>query len=243
MARIASYVRVSTGMQDPERQQTEIAERIDSLDATIDEWDRYGPEEESGSNDERPEFIELVRAVRDGEYDVIVMAEISRLARRSATAIEFLDTAVENDVTIHLTDDMVQQIDPDDQMSQFLAKMLAILYEREREDVIRRVRSGMQQARTDGKWLGAVPAGFERDEEGYIRPDLDEFFSMADALARLEAGESYRSVAEDAPVSRPTLMDIHKDDERRRWYLDREADDDRVADALGTVPTESSDTV
>lgn len=235
MVKIASYVRVSTSMQNPDRQKQEIAERIDLLDVTVDEWDRYGPEEMSGANDDRPEFRELVRTVEAGEYDLVVMAEVSRLARRSATAIEFLDTAVENEVTIHLTDDMVRQIDPDDGMSQFMAKMLALLYEREREDVIRRVRSGLRQARSDGKWLGEVPVGFERDRDGYLQVDLDEYIGMCDALERVDDGESYRSVAKEAPVSRPTLMDVHKDEERRAWYLEGEAGDERVNDALGVV--------
>jgi DNA invertase Pin-like site-specific DNA recombinase len=235
MARIASYVRVSTGMQDPERQSEEIADRIDRLDIEVDEWDRYGPEERSGADDDRPEFRELVRGVEAGEYDVVVLAEVSRLARKSATAIEFLDSAVENDVPIHLTDDMIETIDPDDPMSQFMAKLLALFYEREREDIVRRVRSGMKKARNDGKWLGGVPAGFERDGDGYLQVDLDEYLAMMEAMERVEAGESYRSVAKDAPVSRPTLMDIHKDPQRRSWYLDGEAENEIVDDALDVV--------
>jgi DNA invertase Pin-like site-specific DNA recombinase len=235
MASIASYVRVSTAMQDPDRQEEEIAERIDRLDVDVDQWDRFGPEEESGTDDTRPEFRRLVRGVQAGEYDHVMMAEVSRLARRSATAIEFIDEAVDQGVPIHLTDDMVQTIDPDDPMSQFFAKLLAIFYEREREDIVRRVRSGLQQARRSGVWLGQVPAGFERDEDGHLQVDFDEYLAMVEALEQVESGESYRSAAQDAPVSRPTLMDIHKDEDRRAWYLDGEAEDEQVNDALSTV--------
>jgi hypothetical protein len=35
-------------------------------------------------------------------------------------------------------------------------------------------------------------------------------------------------------------MQIHKDDERRRWYLDTQADDERVADALTVLGEEPS---
>ena len=38
-------------------------------------------------------------------------------------------------------------------------------------------------------------------------------------------------------------MQIHKDDERRRWYLDTQADDERVADALTFLESKSITTL
>jgi DNA invertase Pin-like site-specific DNA recombinase len=232
--RFASYVRVSTATQDPERQLADIGERIDEL-GDVDDWKRYRDDSVSGADNDRPEFVELLRAVRAGEVDVVVMSEISRLARRNATAADFIDAAVEQGVPIHLTDDMLDVIEPDDPMSQFFAKFLSLWYEEERKATIRRVRSGLRQARSEGKWLGEVPAGFERDDQGFLQVDLDEYLAIADALESIEAGESYRSAARSVPVTRQTLSSIDKDDERRRWYLGGEADDDRVASALDVV--------
>ena len=53
---------------------------------------------------------------------------------------------------------------------------------------------------------------------------------------RVDAGESYRSVARNFPtLTRQGIMNIHTDEERRRWYLDTTADDERVNDALDFV--------
>jgi hypothetical protein len=52
---------------------------------------------------------------------------------------------------------------------------------------------------------------------------------MRTAIERVDNDESYRSVAADTPnLNHVTLMDIHKDEDRRSWYLDGEADDTRA---------------
>lgn len=234
MPRYASYVRVSTATQDPERQLQDVGDRLDEL-GDVEAWDRYRDDASSGADDSRPEFTELLRAVRAGEVDAVIMSEISRLARRNATAADFIDACVDEGVPIHLTDDMLEVIDPDDPMSQFFAKFLSLWYEEERKATIRRVRSGLKQARSEGKWLGEVPAGFERDEQGYLQVDLEEYLAISNALEAIDEGSSYRAAAQGVPVTRQTLMNIHKDDDRRAWYASGEAADDRVQQALDTV--------
>jgi DNA invertase Pin-like site-specific DNA recombinase len=116
------------------------------------------------------------------------MSEISRLAGRNATAADFVDACVDEGVPIHLTNDMLEVIDPDDPMSQFFAKFRSLWYEEERKATIRRGRSGLKQARSEGKWLGEVPAGFERDEQGYLQVDLEEYLAISDTLEAIGEG-------------------------------------------------------
>lgn len=89
--------------------------------------------------------------------------------------------------------------------------------------------------------LGKVPKGFRRDDDGYLQlireADRDDseisYLEMRTAIERVDNGESYRSVAADTPnLNRVTLMDIHKDEDRKAWYLDGEANDARVHQAL-----------
>jgi hypothetical protein len=62
------------------------------------------------------------------------------------------------------------------------------------------------------------------------------YLEVRSALERVNDGESYRAVARDMPnLTRQGLMKIHKDPDRRQWYLGAEADDDRVSAALETV--------
>ena len=78
----------------------------------------------------------------------------------------------------------------------------------------------------------------------FLKPNIDpgyceretRFLDIVEAIERLESRESYRSVADDTSnITRPALMNIHKDEERRAWYLEGEAEDDRVAEAVQGV--------
>jgi len=120
-----------------------------------------------------------------------------------------------------------------------------MVYQQERRQLIRRVKAGVKRAKDQGKWVGNVPAGFRRNGDGYLQPIVepndgeDSYFELVDALERLEDGESYRSVAKTLSISRQGLSNIHKDPERRRWYLDGESDDERVTEALEEVTPEN----
>ena len=101
--------------------------------------------------------------------------------------------------------------------------------------------SRASRAQREGKWLGRVPKGFRRDDDGYLQliheADRDageiSYLEMRSAIERVDDGESYRAVAADTPnIGRSTVMSIHKDEDRRAWYLDAEASDGRVDQVL-----------
>jgi hypothetical protein len=86
----------------------------------------------------------------------------------------------------------------------------------------------------------------ERDADGYLQVLLDPdrnagevgYLDVRQAIKRVDADESYRSVASDVPnLARTTLVSIHQDVDRRQWYLGAEADDERVAAALDPIET------
>jgi hypothetical protein len=53
---------------------------------------------------------------------------------------------------------------------------------------------------------------------------------------RVNAGESYRSAANDVVhLSRASLSRVYKDDQRREGYLDATAEDERIDEALNRV--------
>ncbi len=88
-----------------------------------------------------------------------------------------------------------------------------------------------------------MPVGFVR-VDGYLRPNFSPdyedgetgFHDIVSALEDIDAGESFRSVARETPnVTRQTLMRIDGDEDRRSWYLEAEAEDERVDNALSEV--------
>ncbi len=142
-----------------------------------------------------------------------------------------------------ITDGWVEEVRPDG-TGKLIADISTVVAEEERRRLIKRVEAGVARAQDQGKWLGAVPVGFERDDDGYLQvlldPDRDAgevgYLDVRRALERVDNEASYRSVARDVPnLARTTLMSIHKDDDRRQWYLGADAGDERVAAALDPI--------
>jgi len=243
MDRGAIYARVSTseeeGLQDPSRQLHACREQLEQVG--VEEVDIYS-ERGSGADGNREDLQALLEAVKDGEYDCVCMSEVSRLARRTSVAAEFIHVCVEDrEIPIYLTDDMIDTIQPENPMSSFFAKQLALWYEEERKQTIRRVKDGMKQAQREGKWTTKPPKGFTTDEDGYLIPDLEEFLRVQAAVERVLEGDTKYRVEKDTGVSRRTLTRILDDPDRLRLYIDVETDDDQLADALAEADVEAAD--
>lgn len=239
----AIYIRRSKEEQSDEHQLDDVRNWLERHDLTIGDVDTHS-EHGSGASEHRDEFAELIENIEADQYTDVVVWEISRIARKGLLAQQFFDACEEHDTVIHVTNGSVREIRPDG-TGRMVAGIIAEVAAEERRTLIRRTKSGIKRARKEGKWVGQVPAGFIR-EDGYLKPNLNPeyeegetgFLDIVDALERLERGDSYRGVAKDTPnLTRPALMNIHKDEERVRWYLEHEADDGRVADALGQVET------
>jgi DNA invertase Pin-like site-specific DNA recombinase len=239
--RIATYVRASTDDQTLANQRESIGDWLAEHGHTWDGVDQYA-DIGSGADDSREDFQRLVDKLEAGAYDTIICWEISRLSRRGSTLQEWFDAAEETGTTIVITDGAVEQVTPDGQ-GRFVADIIGMVYQQERRQLIRRIESGIDRAQREGKWLGQVPAGFIRDDDGYLQPNLNPdhdanevgYLELRQALERIEAGQSYRKAAAPLPVTRQTLSTIHQDDERQSWYLDGDADDDRVDEALAEI--------
>ena len=201
MTRIATYIRASTDQQEHRHQQENIDEWI-AANADGADVDRYVDLGQSGADDTREQFGQLLDAIETGTYDYVVCWEISRLSRRSATLQEFFDTCEDTETTVVITDGAVEKVTPDGQ-GRFVADVIGMVYQQERRQMIRRIEAGQRRAQREGKWLGQVPAGFIRDGEGYLQPPLDAdhdegevgYLELREALRRIDDGESYRSVA------------------------------------------------
>lgn len=237
------YVRASTETQEESHQYDDLEEWFDeNADIEISEAVEFVDLDESGSKRNRDDFLDLLETVKSGDVDHVVVWEISRIGRRGSILQEFFDACEDNGITVHITDGKVERIKPDG-TNRFVADIVGMVYTEERRQLIRRTRSGLRRAEKEGKWLGQVPTGFVR-ENGYLKPNLSPdyeegetgYLDIADAIESIENGESYRSAAERVPnCTRQTLMNIHKDEERRKWYLEEEAEDERVDEALDEI--------
>jgi len=237
---VASYVRSSSDKQEEAHQIDDVDAWAENHDIDPRDIDRYADISQSGADPGREQFRELIDAMDRGEYDRVIIWEISRLARLGSTYQEFFETAGDAGVVVNITNGWTDEVRPDG-TGKLIADISAAVAEEERRKLIKRVESGIRRARSEGKWLGEVPVGFERNSEGYLRPVIDadpgedSYLELRNALQNIEDGTSYRQAAKGLNTTRQTLSRIHQDDDRQQWYLDATADDDRVEEALQAV--------
>lgn len=240
MARYATYIRASTDDQETTHQHDAIDEWLTKHDVDPSEVDRYVDLGESGADPGREQFTELVDAIQSENYEYVVVWEISRLARLGSIYQRFFEHCENAGTTVAITDGWIEEVRPDG-TGKLIADISAAVAEEERRRLTKRIESGVARAQREGKWTGRVPKGFRHDDEGYLQLIHEAnrgegeigYLEIRSAVERVDDGESYRSVAADTPnVSRSTLMSIHKDGERRAWYLDGEADDEKIDQVL-----------
>ncbi len=239
---VAAYIRASTDKQNSEHQRDDINDWGEKHDIDPAEINWYVDLAQSGSDPGREQFIELIDDIDAGEYDRIIVWEISRLARLGSIYQRFFETAADAGCIVNISNGWTDTVRPDG-TGKLIADISAAVAEEERRKLISRVNSGVKRAKKKGKWLGEVPVGFERNAEGYLRPTLtpsaddDGYLEIRTALEAIEKGSSYRQEAKGLNTTRQTLSRIHQDENRRQWYLDATAqNDDRIVEALDTIP-------
>lgn len=246
MGRFAAYIRRSTFEQENEHQREAIHDWLEREGVPIADVE-FLSETASGASRSREKLRELMDMIEADEIDHVVVWELSRLARDGQLAQEFFNLCEDHGVAVHVTSGSIREILPDG-TNRFVADILAAVYAEERRTLIRRTMYGQQRALNQDHWVGKPPLGFTTDDDHYLIPnielyeeyneDRDGFFAVERAMERIDDGDSYRSVAKDMICSRRALSNVYNDEERRRWFLERTADDERVQAALDELEPE-----
>ncbi|MDB2294600.1 recombinase family protein, partial [Halorubrum ezzemoulense] len=123
----AIYARVSTSDQDVSRQLNEAREHLERLG--VDDIKEY-PEIVSGTadTDTREVYNQLLYDVESGEFDLVVVHEISRLSRLGPTDIhEFIQHCLEHDTGVEALDVGLKIHVDDGELQQTIYSMVARL--------------------------------------------------------------------------------------------------------------------
>ena len=107
---------------------------------------------EYNTTDEKPQFLNLLRAVHTG--DTIVSTEVSRMVKSTKQLCELIEVVKDRKLKLIIgtfTIDCTKDIDA---MTEGMLKMMMVFYEMERDMLSQRVRIGMAQAKAKGVELG-----------------------------------------------------------------------------------------
>jgi DNA invertase Pin-like site-specific DNA recombinase len=92
--------------------------------------------------------------------DVLVVAEVSRLARSVMQVLEIAKEAVERDLRIHVVKSGM--VFDDSMQSKILATILGLVAEIERDFISTRTREALAKKKAEGKTLGRPPGPAQR---------------------------------------------------------------------------------
>lgn len=136
-------------------------------------------EYESGAKSDRAELNKLLNVVKEG--DTILATEVSRITRSTKQLCEIIEFAQDRKIKLILGSfivDCTKELDP---MTEGMLKMMGVFSEMERNMIRQRVKSGMENAKANGKIIGRpqktaddLPAIFYRHYPKYKNGEINK---------------------------------------------------------------------
>jgi len=183
-----AYLRISTDSQDVDNQRHGILEYANSRNLT---GLNFIEDTVSGKKKWKDRKLgELVEILVKG--DVIVFAEISRMARSTLQVLEILEVCISRGISVHITK---QNIVLDGSLqAKIMATMLGLAAEIERDFISMRTTEALAARKAAGQTLGRPKGPAENLKLDRLRPEIEKY---------LRKDLSVRSIAKliDQPVT------------------------------------------
>ncbi|MBU3193780.1 recombinase family protein [Clostridium algidicarnis] len=157
----AIYSRKSkfTGKGDSVENQVQMCKEYGEKILGITEFVIYEDEGFSGSNTNRPKFIELMADVKKKKFDVLICYRLDRISRNVADFSSSLELLQSNNIAFV---SIKEQFDTSTPMGKAMIYIASVFAELERDTIAERIRDNMLELAKSGRWLGGqTPLGFE----------------------------------------------------------------------------------
>jgi DNA invertase Pin-like site-specific DNA recombinase len=199
---VALFVRVSKQSQDLERQIHDVTKYANeqgwTIIATI-------AEKISGASEQaaRKGITELLDLVKQRRIRKVLVTEISRLGRRTSDVLTIIETLSDAGVSVYAHNYRLETLTPEGKRNPVAALLFTFLAEfarLERETLVERIHSGLEQARRRGKTLGR-PHGSTLSDEQLLK-------NYPAVVRYLKQNLSLRQTAKLAEVSVNTVRKV-----------------------------------
>ena len=199
MKKVVIFARVSTNIQDYERQVNEL-----TAVAQNNNWMVAATfcEKISGAkkNTERMELTRMIDYVRANNINIVLVTELSRLGRDTLQVLEVIEQFNKLGISLYIQNYHIQTLMENgtiNAMSQFLITILAEVARMERKTIRERVESGYKNYRANGGKVGR--------KEGYRKSDIDMREQYAEEIRLLRKGISLRNISKITGTSINTI--------------------------------------
>lgn len=199
MKKVVIYARVSTKVQEYDRQLDELRQYADRMGYEIV---REFSEKVSGAKkiEERAALTELLDYVKVHPVDKVLVYECSRLSRRATDFLEVIEYLSSLGISVYIHQNGLETLQADgaqNPIAQLVLGILAQFNSMERSLIRSRMESGYKHYRNAGGKVGR--------KEGY-RKTLDQYKTdYAKDISLLRKGISYRNISAITGTSMSTL--------------------------------------
>ncbi|TYD00598.1 recombinase family protein [Arthrobacter echini] len=196
MGRLIGYARVSTRVQDTDRQVKDL------IAAGVRRDDVYVDHGISGGLSRRPQFDRALEALH--EADTLVVTTLDRLGRSTANMLTLADTFRGQDINLRVLNLGGGNVDTGTPMGSMVFTVMAALAQMELEIKRERVNDSNTKRRAAGMDLGGRRETFSDSQ-------------ISNARRLIEQGQPASHVARDLGMSRATLYRRINNLEARDW--------------------------
>lgn len=197
------FVRVSTkDKQDTERQVRELTEYSNSKGYEIVQ---VIEERISGTkkNSEREGIQRLLEMSKPKKFDILLISEISRLGRNTSETLQVLEHFNKQKISIFSLAfglETLNENGKENPLSMFLFTILSELARMERETIVERIKSGLENCRKNGIVLGRRKGTTESKEETLKK--------YGNVQRKIKEGHSLREIQKICGVSVNTVRKV-----------------------------------
>jgi site-specific DNA recombinase len=221
---VAVYCRVSTEKQGEDGTSLDTQEAGCRAYCTEQGWQVAAVyrEQYSGFTRERPQLVALREAVRDREYDAVVVYAVDRLSRNQTDLAIILDEMENHRVTIACVTEPLEST----AIGKFMLNARAFVAEVEREKIKERTLRGKRARAQEGKIHrhGQELYGYRRNKEAGVRLVYEPEATVVRQIFEWVGIErvSLRTVVSrlnEQGIASPSMGKLHYDDPERitRW--------------------------
>ena len=202
MKRVVIYARVSTVIQDYDRQVDELKDYAKRMNYEVV---KVFCEKISGAKKvaERNALSELLNYVRNNKVDKVLIYECSRLSRRIVDFLQVIEELNEQKVSLYIHQNGLETLLEDGSVNPIASLVLGIIAQfnsMERSLIRSRIESGYNHYRTTGGKVGR--------KTGYRKSQDDMREEYAEELRLLKKGISLRNVYKITHTSVNTLRKV-----------------------------------
>lgn len=156
-------------------------------------------------NEERDGIEELIKLCESQPIQKVLITEVSRLGRRPSQTHQTLEYLTQKRISIYISQYNIETLLPNGKLNPAASMIFAItadMARQERENLSERIKSGMEEAKRQGKPIGR--------KEGKLYSESDLRAKYAKPLRDLKQGISIRKVAKIHDISPDTVQCIKK---------------------------------